>query len=901
MVISGKGSTGVSGRIHAPRQPLQVFRACAVEMRGLTRFVHDHLRVSVMSRLLVWLRVIHSSLLFILMILPGGTVSAHQPHDPVVSLSLSPRFAADQTLFIAVDEVPVSKGIRPFLKSTDAGLTWSVIPNFPNILIYGIAISPAFDADRTLFAATEVGLYRSIDGGLSWSGLETRPGATPTAIAISPGFDQDHRIFGITRDRRILVSTDRGDSWILVLETADSVCDDSRVQDGLITTDCAQGDLPHGDEFDDVPKDSIVFSPSYQDDNTVFSAIEGRGLFMSTDGGACWTLQSDSAWGGGEVASIAIAPDFASSRVVFVSVSGAGIFVSRSEIPTWSPSMRGIDSLEITDIAVSPSYVTDKTVFATSAEGDVYESTDGGRRWEVLDGPQRGLSTQTSTHYREIALSPNFGSDRTVFLATFEGLWSSQDAGASWRYSELLPISLTRSMAISPRYAQDRTLLASTYGGSILRTTDGGSTWEVMSNGLVTPFPDPIDITYDSQSEMVVWAGTMLGPQLLTGADDFWIYSPVGYTTHYVRALAISTDYAFDGTIAIGRDNTGPRRERMVYDRRVYDTKGLFISRNEGLDWMPTELNGIGINDVEFSPRFDDDRTIYAVSAQSGLFRSRDGGSTWSDNPAHPIDCCLTKVVISSGLPDDGTILVTRPLGDPQLRGIYMTIDAGASWKRVSGSESVTVMSVAVSPGFPSEGTLFIGTLEQGLLKSTDGGTTLSATGLAEPFVTAVTVSPTFEIDRTLYAAAFKGIFKSEDGGKSWLRCPERMRYEERHPSLTVSSGWSYRPSEGASALFTLVADRAGDFVNFDFFGQGVSLIGERCSECGTIDVSLNGAEPQRVALHSETHREQEVLLRFEGLASGAHKLRITVVVEEDAGMNRGGRRVALDAFDVER
>jgi hypothetical protein len=189
--------------------------------------------------------------------------------------------------------------------------------------------------------------------------------------------------------------------------------------------------------------------------------------------------------------------------------------------------------------------------------------------------------------------------------------------------------------------------------------------------------------------------------------------------------------------------------------------------------------------------------------------------------------------------------------------------------------------------------------VERGLLKSIDGGNTLATTGLAEAFVTTVVVSPDFEIDHTLYAAAYKGVYKSEDGGQSWLRCPERMRYEERHPNLTTSSGWRFRPSEGASALFVVAANRPGDFLSFDFFGQAVSLIGERCPECGTIDVSIDGAEPQRVALYSETHLAREALMRYEGLARGAHTLRITIVLN-DAELNLGGPRVAVDAFDVE-
>lgn len=54
----------------------------------------------------------------------------------------------------------------------------------------------------------------------------------------------------------------------------------------------------------------------------------------------------------------------------------------------------------------------------------------------------------------------------------------------------------------------------------------------------------------------------------------------------------------------------------------------------------------------------------------------------------------------------------------------------------------------------------------KGVFKSTDGGSSSSATGLTNAQVSAFTIDP--QTPTTLYAGAWRGVFKSTDGGASW-------------------------------------------------------------------------------------------------------------------------------------
>jgi hypothetical protein len=65
--------------------------------------------------------------------------------------------------------------------------------------VVAIAVSTGFGDDRTLFAATSHGVFKSATGGLSWKsvGAGLRQKST-VAIAVSPDFPSDRQVFALT-------------------------------------------------------------------------------------------------------------------------------------------------------------------------------------------------------------------------------------------------------------------------------------------------------------------------------------------------------------------------------------------------------------------------------------------------------------------------------------------------------------------------------------------------------------------------------------------------------------------------------------------------------------------------------------------------------------------------------
>jgi photosystem II stability/assembly factor-like uncharacterized protein len=181
--------------------------------------------------------------------------------------------------------------------------------------------------------------------------------------------------------------------------------------------------------------------------------------------------------------------------------------------------------------------------------------------------------------------------------------------------------------------------------------------------------------------------------------------------------------------------------------------------------------------------------TLYAATnwitgawyPQRRLFKSTDGGETWTDSvtPAYSngVENIVSLVLAPS---DPDTLYYTNFDGVGDMASpIVRSTDGAATWTYL-GYPALNVLAVdpldsrAVYAGtfdFAPEFT----TLPNGVLKSRDGGVTWTATGLTGSGITALTVDA--GNSRTLYAATgssgfwspkFRGLFKSVDGGANW-------------------------------------------------------------------------------------------------------------------------------------
>jgi hypothetical protein len=78
------------------------------------------------------------------------------------------------------------------------------------VAIAGLAASPAYAQDRTLFAATSAGVYVSRDGGASFGRWSDGPEPAATvAVAVSPAYAQDRLVYALGLGGSVWRRTDR--------------------------------------------------------------------------------------------------------------------------------------------------------------------------------------------------------------------------------------------------------------------------------------------------------------------------------------------------------------------------------------------------------------------------------------------------------------------------------------------------------------------------------------------------------------------------------------------------------------------------------------------------------------------------------------------------------------------
>jgi YVTN family beta-propeller protein len=566
-------------------------------------------------------------------------------------------FAADGTAFARTTRYGLFKRRpEPVEGSTDGGSRWAAIEE-PQIdrptyrRATALAISPGYAADGTLFwSLDEMDRYvvlKSTDGGQSWEEVLSQ---TAQLLAMSPDYPRDHTVYAVLSGAGLMRSTDEGKTW----QAANS---------GLFYEYVAFSDL--------------VLSPSFAEDKTLyalFTASRSEGtprLYRSTDGGDNWKVLEDAI----PISTFALLPD---GDLLLGTVDGRIHSLSAGGL-VWEDLTVGLDGMDIYDLAISPGYAQDQTIYASTSTAGVFISHDGGRSWQETGFPGRAGG---STDYPRLAISPDYVGDQTLFVASGSGVYRWLDG--DWQelqegLGNLFPAS---ALAISPNFSADSTLfIAGDYRcPQVFISTDRGESWTSVSQGL---------------------------PE-----DSFEIAS-----------LAISPNYAEDGT---------------VYAWLQY--QGLYRTTDRGQSWEQVkEEEDWYVQSMALSPDFATDQTLFVGALDGNLHRSDDGGFTWQalGGGLPPGTVWVWALVMSPEFARDGTLFAGLD------QGIYKSTDGGHSWQAVNtglphrpDGELAAVLALAMSPDYTADQTALTALFEHGVYKSTDGGASWYPPTWGMPFPT---------------------------------------------------------------------------------------------------------------------------------------------------------------------
>ena len=197
-----------------------------------------------------------------------------------------------------------------------------------------------------------------------------------------------------------------------------------------------------------------------------------------------------------------------------------------------------------------------------------------------------------------------------------------------------------------------------------------------------------------------------------------------------------------------------PSGEGYAY---VFTESSIHVTADSGQTWQEVQgtLPSAQILAAAVNPFAPTD--IYASFAESGLFRSRDGGRFW-ELVATPDDEKIVAILVSGITP---LLFIALESGRVQVSS-----DEGETWSAASGAVTMALRGPVRALTGASDGSTLYAAAHTGLYLSTSAGQTWVDLPLRKPLV-AVTVDPTTA--RTVLAVTETGeVYRSTDGGIAW-------------------------------------------------------------------------------------------------------------------------------------
>ena len=215
-------------------------------------------------------------------------------------------------------------------------------------------------------------------------------------------------------------------------------------------------------------------------------------------------------------------------------------------------------------------------------------------------------------------------------------------------------------------------MLAGTYFGGLYRSTNWGYTWTPVDGGFASAAV--FALQFDDRLPGRVFAGLFKdGVWRSDDAGLTWQHLPTGLTDGTVQALAIDPGASLHVLAATA--------------------SGLFSSSNAGALWTPVaSLSGVITRTIVFHPSIAD--LAYVGSVGQGVFRSVDGGRTWSAfSGGRQLNTVNALTFDSQGNLYAGTDA-----------GVYQLAAGSSAWADLSFDlpANVTIVHLAAHPTVPN-------------------------------------------------------------------------------------------------------------------------------------------------------------------------------------------------------
>ncbi len=313
----------------------------------------------------------------------------------------------------------------------------------------------------------------------------------------------------------------------------------------------------------------------------------------------------------------------------------------------------------------------------------------------------------------------------------------SMFSGLRWR--NIGPNRGGRSIAVAGSESRPLEYYFGATGGGIWKTNDGGTTWRPVADkflktssvGALAVSESNPDIVYAGMGEVELRGNVIQGDGVYRSSDAGKTWAQAG----------------LKDSQAIGRIRIHPKNPDLVYAAVLGKTygpspeRGVYRSKDGGKNWERVLYRDVRTGavdlamdanhpDVLYAGMWEAFRTPHSLSSGgpgSGLFKSTDGGTTWTDltrNPGLPTGI-WGKVGIAVSPADSARLYA---IIENENGGVFVSDDAGATWKSVNTERRLRQRAFYYTRIYAdpkARDTVYV--LNTGFYRSTDAGKTYRA------------------------------------------------------------------------------------------------------------------------------------------------------------------------------
>lgn len=310
------------------------------------------------------------------------------------------------------------------------------------------------------------------------------------------------------------------------------------------------------------------------------------------------------------IVSIALHPT--NANILYVATNDA-VYKTRDGGRLWE-RFPSFSARRVTTVAIDPQLPA--TIYAGTMGDAVYKSPDGGQHWLPHNV---GLKEHVS-FVNQFVFHPALS--EKIYAATTVGAFYTKDAGREWeeRMNGMKEVHIVTSIAIDPK---DPTILYGGTTGGIYRSDDAAMSWKKVNTGLIPESELMASmalgvnaIEVDRTNPDVVYAGTTKGLFRTANKGVAWARIGQSLPEPFVSSIVIH-----------------PTQPSVIY---IGGPGGVWKSTDSGVTWqaMNQGLTTLNVRALALSPQ--NSQTLYVGTNGSGLYRSTDGGATWTPLPLTP-------------------------------------------------------------------------------------------------------------------------------------------------------------------------------------------------------------------------------------------------------------------------